>query len=185
MSAKKGAVIWITGLPGSGKSTLAAGLVQLMQQGGIASLWLDGDDLRSVMTPAATYSRSERDVFYATLGHLGRLAATGGVTAVISATADRRTYRDSVRQVVPRFVEVWLRCASEELARRHPDRLYGKAQNGELKNLPGYDSPYEEPTAAEVTIDSDSVDRGPALRLLAVRLRELLDLEIGLDSKGP
>ncbi len=40
--------------------------------------------------------------------------------------------------------------------------LYKKARRGELKNFTGIDSPYEAPTAAEIHIDTTTMDADQA-----------------------
>ena len=131
-----GAVVWLTGVPASGKTTLARALVAALRADGRAVLWLDSDALRAVMTPSPTYSDAERQAFYDTIGYLARLGAEGGVVVVISATAMRRVYRDSVRAAVPTFLEIWLTCPAEVLRRRDPKGLYKKVDTGEVKKLP-------------------------------------------------
>ncbi len=150
----QGAVVWITGLPSSGKTTLADGIVSAMRARGLPVVWLDSDELRAVMTPDATYSDHERDVFYRSLGYFAKLVSDGGALAVVSATAMKRRYRDQVRDMVPRFAEVWLHCDAHELLRRDSKGLYRGADRGELHNVPGIDAAYEPPDNAELVLDS-------------------------------
>lgn len=150
-----GTVIWITGLPSAGKTTLARGVHGALRRRGERVLWLDSDDLREVMTPAPTYSEAERDVFYATLAHVGRRAAQGGVFVVISATANRRRYRDAMREKVEGFFEVWVRCPDQLLRDRDPKGLYRQAAGAEIDNMPGAGAVYEPPTAPELIINTD------------------------------
>ena len=167
---RQGLVVWITGLPGSGKSTLADALVRALRKRGEGVLWLDSDDLRRVLTPEPRYDDAERDRFHAALGHLASLAASGGVTVVISATASKQAYRDAVRRDVPRFVEVLLECDRAELERRDPKGLYARARTGEITSLPGAGAPYERPPCPELTLDSA---RNPPLVLADHVLRWL------------
>lgn len=44
--ATSGGTVWLTGLPGAGKSTVAHALHDLLEERGLDSLLLDGDDLR-------------------------------------------------------------------------------------------------------------------------------------------
>jgi len=125
---------------------------------GLATLWLDSDDLRAVMTPNATYSPLERDYFYTTLAHIARRATAGQARALISATAARRTYRDSLRQRVPHFFELWLTADPETLRQRDVKGLYFQADSGETTALPGVGVPFEAPTEAEFTLDTSTLD---------------------------
>jgi adenylylsulfate kinase len=153
----RGRVIWLTGLPRSGKSTLARGILDALAERGQATMWLDSDDLRAVMTPNPTYSDAERDAFYATVGHLARLGAAGGVTVVISATASKREYRDVVRQAVPAFVEIWVRADDATLRARDTGGLYRDADAGAANTVPGAGAAYEAPVDAHLELDSTSM----------------------------
>ena len=149
-----GMIVWITGLPSSGKSTLARGMISALRERELAAVWLDSDDLRSVLTPNATYSPAERDQFYAALAHLAGLVSDAGAIAVVSATASKRAYRDAARARVDRFAEIWLTCDMAELRRRDSKGLYARAAAGELDNVPGAGATYEPPEHAELVLDS-------------------------------
>jgi adenylylsulfate kinase len=161
---KPGRVIWLTGLPRSGKSTLARGLLDALAERGHATLWLDSDDLRAVMTPNPSYSDAERDAFYATVGHLARLGSGGGVTVVISATASKRAYREAVRRAVPAFVEIWIRADQETLRDRDVDGLYRDADAGAANTVPGAGSTYEAPVDADLELDSATMSPAEMVR---------------------
>jgi adenylylsulfate kinase-like enzyme len=68
-------------------------------------------------------------------------------------TADRRF----ARQLVPdgRFIEVYVKCDLEVVKRRDTKGLYAKALAGEIDNFTGISSPYEEPTNAEIVVETD------------------------------
>ena len=157
MNVPRGLVVWITGLPATGKTTLAKRIVDDLVARDIATLWLDSDALREVMTPNATYTREERDTFYATVGHLAARASSGGVVVVISATGSRRIYRDSVRRAVRHFVEILLICDPANMRGRDDKALYQKAERGLIEALPGVGVPFEDPMAPELVLDTTHV----------------------------
>jgi adenylylsulfate kinase len=149
-----GAVVWLTGLPATGKSTVARILETELSAAGVATLVLDSDDLRSVLTPQATFSEAERDFFYGAVGHLAELGAKGGAVVIVAATAPKRCYRDRVREHVARFIEVLLICTPELLEERDPKGLYARFAKAEIANLPGRDAAYEDPTSPELVFDT-------------------------------
>lgn len=167
-------VVWVVGRPASGKTTLARRLTDAMKAAELPVLWLDSDDLRAVMTPTATYREGERDTFYATLAKLVELCVAGGVNAVVSATASKREYRRVVRQRVGSFVEVYVRCSEETLRERDPKGLYAKVTKGVIENLPGIDTPFDEPQRADVVVDSDTMDEDETFRVVADALHARL-----------
>ena len=68
--------VWLTGLPASGKSTIAHELRPRLEALGLTVEVLESDAVRRILTPAATYSREERDLFYRALAFIGeRLVA--------------------------------------------------------------------------------------------------------------
>ena len=155
-----GRVIWITGPPACGKTTLARLLVGALRARGVATLWLDSDDLRPVLVPgitAGSYTREGRDEFYGALAHIARLGAEGGAAVVISATGSRRAYRDAVRAAALRFTEIELRCEEEILRRRDVKGLYRRAGTGEITDLPGAGATYELPEHAEIVLESGAL----------------------------
>lgn len=158
-----GRVIWITGRPATGKTTLARALLQHFEREGVATLWLDSDDLRDVLTPNATYSDAERDHFYKSIGHLAKLGANGGTTVIVSATASKRVYRENVRAQVKKFTEIWLTAEREVLRQRDIKGLYAKSQMGEIENLPGVGAAYETPLNADIVVDTGKVPTAEAL----------------------
>ena len=154
MTCPVGQVIWITGLPASGKTTLARALIARLSERGRATLWLDSDRLRHVLTPNATYTDGERDWFYGVIAELAELGAAGGACVVVSATALKRAYRDRTRARVERFFEVYLECEREVVEARDPKHLYARSKHGAISNLPGAGAAYEVPLSAELTFDS-------------------------------
>lgn len=153
----KGRVVFLTGAPASGKTTVARLVLERLGQAQVPTLWLDSDDLRKVLTPNATYSDEERDLFYGAIAHLALLGVQGGVTVVISATANRRRYRDVIRAQVPDFTEVLLECPPELRIERDPKGLYAHAREGSIDLLPGFGVPYEAPEHPELILDSGTV----------------------------
>jgi adenylylsulfate kinase len=167
-----GSVIWLTGLPATGKTTLARALGNALRARRVATLWLDSDALRPVLTPHATYTDAERDHFYGMLGHLALLAAEGGVTVVVSATANRRAYRDAVRAKAARFCEVHLTCSPEALRGRDIKGLYAGSAAGHITNLPGLGAGYEPPLRPELTFETDHVAPAEAAEAVLKTLAE-------------
>ena len=71
------------------------------------------------------------------------------------------------------FVEVYVRTSVEECARRDVNGLYAKAFAGEIKGFTGVDDPYEEPSAAEIVVDTEGVEPEESAASVIQRLEEL------------
>ncbi len=151
----QGFAVWITGLPASGKSTVAAALARALAERGIDAAILESDALREVFTPNPRYDDEERDVFYASMVHVGRLLTAHGVPVIFDATANRRAYRDRARSAIPKFIEVHVACPLAVCVSRDPKGIYRRASRGEATRVPGVQSDYEPPIAPEVEVRGD------------------------------
>jgi 3'-phosphoadenosine 5'-phosphosulfate synthase len=150
----RGLVIWLTGLSGAGKSTLATRLADELAAVGRTVTVLDGDEVRTHLSRGLGFSKEDRDTNIRRIGYVAGLVAAHGGVAVAAAISPYREVRDEVRARSPHFVEVYVRCALDELVRRDVKGLYAKALRGEIANFTGVSDPYEEPLDPEVVVDS-------------------------------
>lgn len=153
-----GIAIWITGLPGSGKSTVADALKKAHPEFTILRM----DEMRKVVTPEPTYSDSEREIVYRALVYVAKTLTEFGHDVIIDATGNLRRWRELARQLIPGYVEIYLRCPLELCTQREKQRLetheapkdiYKKGAKG--WPVPGMVVPYEEPLNPEIVIDTD------------------------------
>src|ERR1041385_935169 len=150
----KGCTVWFTGLSGAGKSTASALLQNRLRAAGAKVELLDGDVVRTHLSQGLTYSREDRNENIRRIGFVCELLSRNGVIAVVAAISPYRDARESVRQRIPNFVEVFMECPVEVLIQRDTKGLYKKALAGEIENFSGISAPYEPPAAAELTIHS-------------------------------
>ncbi len=160
-----GMVIWITGLPGSGKSTVADAVKQRHSD----FLILRMDDLRKIVTPKPSYDEAERELVYRSLIYTAKMLSQLGHDVIIDATGNMRLWRELARQLLPLFVEVYLKCSLETCSQREEQRtethgaprgIYRKGNAG--WPVPGVNTPYEEPLHPEVVIDVEAVTAADA-----------------------
>jgi len=164
--------VWLTGLPASGKSTVARALAAELAGIGIRATVLESDAVRREITPNANYGEAERDAFYATLAYLARMLVLHGVPVIVDATANRRSYRDRARTVIPRFLEVHVRCPLPVCQARDPKGIYRRGADGTAQNVPGVSAPYEPPLIPEVVVDGERDDPAAAARRIVSALEE-------------
>ncbi|HEX5549254.1 MAG TPA: adenylyl-sulfate kinase [Nitrospira sp.] len=154
MNRSQSFAVWLTGLPASGKSTIARELRPRLEALGLTVEVLESDAVRRILTPAATYSRDERDLFYRALAFIGERLVAYGVTVLFDATANRRAYRDVARSMIPRFAEVAVECPLAVCMQRDRKGTYRKGERGETGSVPGLQEPYESPLVPELKIDT-------------------------------
>lgn len=171
-----GWAVWFTGLPASGKTSVARELQGLLLRRGIRSVLLDSDELRSFLAPHVGYSAADRDWLYTTLVAHAACLTQSGINVLIAATAHRRRYRAAARAAIPRFAEVYVRCAPDVCRQRDPKGLYRRAAEGQLRNLPGADLPYEPPQRPAAVCDTDDRDPLTAAREVLIELQPLFGL---------
>jgi len=155
-----GAVVWLTGLSGAGKSTLAMALERRLFDAGYAAYVLDGDNVRRGLNANLGFSPEDRQENIRRIGEVAALFADAGficITAFISPYRDdRQRAREATRG--GQFLEVHVRADLAVCEARDPKGLYWKARHGEIKGFTGIDSPYEEPDAPELVVDTSQRD---------------------------
>src|SRR3974377_2408663 len=101
---------WVTGLPGSGKTTVTRAIADVLTAKGVHVKVLNIDDVRKVLTPKPTYSEEERAIVYGALAYMAKLLTDEGLNVIIDATGNLHKYRDVARELIPDFVEIYVRC---------------------------------------------------------------------------
>jgi bifunctional enzyme CysN/CysC len=146
-------VVWFTGLSGAGKSTIADLVADQLRSRGLEVERLDGDTVRHLF-PGTGFTRAEREEHIRRIGFLAATLERHGVFVVASFISPFEESRRFVREQCRSFVEVHVSTSLEECERRDVKGLYARARRGEIPHFTGISDPYEEPSAAELTIDT-------------------------------
>ena len=175
IKGQKPAILWFTGLSGAGKSTIANIVERELAEAGLHTYSLDGDNVRHGLNRDLGFTDADRVENIRRIGEVARLFVDAGLIVTCSFISPFRSERQMVRELVDEgeFVEVFVDTPLDVCIERDPKGLYKKAQSGELKNFTGFDSPYEEPQAPEIRIDTTKVGVEEAASLVIARLREL------------
>ncbi|MCP4267300.1 MAG: adenylyl-sulfate kinase, partial [Candidatus Brocadiaceae bacterium] len=172
----KTAVIWFTGLSGSGKSTIAQGLERLLFSTGCHTSLLDWDKLRHGLCKDLGFSDEDRIENIRRAGEVARVFYEHGSVVLCTFVSPLRCQRDQVKALIPegRFFEVFVRCSLQTCIQRDPRGLYKRAIDGELPQLTGINSPYEEPLNPDIVLDTEHES-------IEENLRAILEM---MKSKG-
>jgi sulfate adenylyltransferase len=159
---KRGFTVFFTGLSGSGKSVLANGLmVKLLEDGRRPVTLLDGDIVRTHLSSELGFSKEHRALNIQRIGYVAsEITKNFGIAIcapIAPYTADRQIAREMVSQYGG-FIEVHVSTSLETCERRDVKGLYAKAREGIIKEFTGISDPYEEPTNAEIVINSEGTD---------------------------
>jgi sulfate adenylyltransferase len=156
--SRQGFTVFFTGLSGSGKSTIANVLqTKLLERGGRSITMLDGDLVRKHLSSELGFSKEHRDINIRRIGFVASEVTKHGGIAVCAPIAPYAHTRQDVRDLVEAgggFVLVHVATPVEVCEQRDRKGLYAKARAGIIKEFTGISDPYEEPTDAEITIDT-------------------------------
>jgi sulfate adenylyltransferase len=174
--ARRGVVVFLTGLSGSGKSTIARALNDvLLERGDRTVTSLDGDVVRHHLSKGLGFSREDRETNIARIGWVAAEISRHGGVAICSPIAPFDSTRQEVRSMVDAagggFVLVHVATPLEECERRDRKGLYAKARAGLIPEFTGISSPYEVPTDADLTLDTTGRDLGECVDELLTCLR--------------
>jgi adenylyl-sulfate kinase len=153
MDAQTGFIIWVTGMKGAGKSALSRFVHRKLAMAGHPAELIDADDPDQILTRGLGTTKEDREIAVRRVGHVAKMLARQGAAAVCASLSPHREAREALRREARRFVEVFVDCPIEVLHERDP--IYRKAMASEAKDVPGVDVPYEPPTHAEVTVQTD------------------------------
>ncbi|MCY7918269.1 adenylyl-sulfate kinase [Bacillus vallismortis] len=157
----KSSILWLTGLSGSGKSTIANAAARELFEQGYQVIVLDGDNIRHGLNKDLGFSDEDRKENIRRIGEVAKLFVQQGTIVITAFISPFREDREQIRQLVEagEFNEVYIKCDLDICEQRDPKGLYKKARNGEIPFFTGIDSPYEEPEAPELVLDSGQHDR--------------------------
>ncbi|MGP4079421.1 adenylyl-sulfate kinase [Pseudalkalibacillus sp. R45] len=157
LNKQTSSIIWFTGLSGSGKSTLANAVDWKLHEQGLRSYVLDGDNIRHGLNKGLGFSVEDRQENIRRIGEVAKLFVDSGQFAITAFISPFQADRDRVREMVEsdEFIEVYVKCPLDECETRDPKGLYEKARKGEIPEFTGVSSPYEEPEAPELVIETN------------------------------
>jgi adenylylsulfate kinase len=173
LNGNKSAVLWFTGLSGAGKSTLANAVDTLLYRRGIRSYVLDGDNIRHGLNRGLGFSEEDRKENIRRIGEVAKLFVDSGLIVLTAFISPFREDRDNVRKLLEEgeFIEIYVKCSLAECEKRDPKGLYKKARAGQIQEFTGISSPYEEPLAPELVIDTEKLSAEQAAEQIIAYLQ--------------
>jgi sulfate adenylyltransferase len=164
----QGFTVFFTGLSGAGKSTIANAVrVKLMELGGRGVTLLDGDLVRRNLSSELGFSREHRDLNIYRIGFVAAEITRAGGVAICAPIAPYDTVRRQVRATIEPwggFILVHVATPLDVCESRDRKGMYAKARAGLVKEFTGISDPYQEPTDADLVIDTSQVTPEEATR---------------------
>ncbi len=152
-------------------------LERRLYDAGYATFVLDGDNVRRGLNVNLGFSPEDRQENIRRVGEVAALFAEAGLVCITAFISPYRDDRRRARAAVEKghFLEVHVKADLAACEARDPKGLYLKARQGKIKDFTGIDSPYEEPAAAELVVDTTHDDAATCveriLSLVASRCR--------------
>jgi adenylylsulfate kinase len=151
-------IVFLTGVPASGKTTIAKELYKLTQEAHELCNFpecvvLDGDMLRTFWTDLSM-SPEDRETNVLRVANIAAVLCRQLYDAliVIAMIAPNEEVREKAYDILADtgnpegMIEVHLHAPLEVRLDRDPKGLYEKALKGEIKDLTGFDAPYDIPS---------------------------------------
>lgn len=174
---QSGLVVWFTGLSASGKSTIAVEVEKQLNQRGLATYRLDGDNVRHGLNSDLGFSPEDRKENIRRIAEVAALFKEAAVITLASFISPYQESRDFARQRAgdDNFIEVYVKADVETCAQRDPKGLYEKAKQGEIENFTGVSAPYEEPEDPELVIDTVELSLEESVEKVVEEITDYLD----------
>ncbi|MGD9493260.1 MAG: adenylyl-sulfate kinase [Bacteroidales bacterium] len=168
LSQQRPLAIWFTGLSGSGKTTLSDSLNSIILRKGYFTKVFDGDVIRTGLCSDLGFSEDDRRENIRRTAEVARMFMDSGLIVLCSFISPTHEIRELARRIVgpDRFVEVYVNCPIEVCELRDVKGLYKKYRLGLLKNMTGFDSPYQAPLNPDIEIRTDLWDVNKCSRYL-------------------
>ncbi len=149
-----GIAIWMTGLSGSGKTTIAIELENKLNEKGLLTQILDGDNIRTGINKNLGFSETDRIENIRRIAEITKLFVNCGVITIccfVSPTEEIRTMAKNIIDTED-FIEVFVNTSLEVCEQRDVKGLYAKARKGEIADFTGINAPFEAPENAAIEI---------------------------------
>jgi sulfate adenylyltransferase len=168
--------VFFTGLSGAGKSTIAQALmVKLLEMGGRPVTLLDGDLVRKNLSSELGFSKEHRDINIRRIGWVASEITKNGGIAICAPIAPYEHVRQEVREMIEPmggFILVHIATPIDVCESRDRKGLYAKARAGLIESFTGVSDPYEDPSRAEVVIDTTEVSPEEAAQQVLLHLEK-------------
>jgi adenylylsulfate kinase len=160
--------IWLTGLPSSGKTTLGLNLKKSLDDLGISSTLIDGDEVRKTICSDLGFSNEDRKENIRRVAVLAKQINDSGKHAICCFVSPTNEIRDIARQIIGpnNFFEVFVNASIEVCEVRDIKGNYKKARLGVIPDFTGVNASYENPINPNLIVPTDKYSIEESTKLL-------------------
>lgn len=164
---QSGRVYWLYGQSGSGKTTIAIELEKQLHAQGKYTVVLDGDNLRSGLNQGLGFSTEDRMENIRRAAEVAKLLVQNGAIVICCFVCPLKSMRNLANEIIGEdFIEIYIKTSIETLIQRDTKGFYKKALNGNMENLTGVNSEFEEGDNSDLVIDTDKMDIQEGVELI-------------------
>lgn len=173
---QKPVTLWLTGLSGAGKSTLAFAVEHRLLALGHACFVLDGDNVRHGLNRDLGFSTQDRKENIRRIAEVAKLMNSAGLIVIASFISPYQEDRQAARDVIgsANFREIYISTSLQDCEQRDAKGLYQRARAGLIPEFTGISSPYEQPQAPDLSIDTSTVDLDRSVERIMALLEDNL-----------
>lgn len=154
LTARSGAVLWLTGLSGSGKTTLAKAIQAHLRFRGIESVIVDGDMIRAACGGDCSYDVDGRRRNARRVAGIAKMIADQGVIAVVATVSLYHEIHEWNRNNQTNYFEVLLDVDVATCRSRDRKNIYRSETFESGPNVVGIDIPAEFPRAPHLRLNN-------------------------------
>ena len=152
-------ILWITGISGSGKTTLAKHYYKNFVLKHKNTIFLDGDEFRSLFGNDLKYTIKDRDINALRMTSFVKYISNQKINLIISANITSEKFRRWCRNNLKYFVQVYIKAEIKSLIKRDYKKLYKSAISGKINNVVGVDLPFNHPKKVGLYLTNDNTKK--------------------------
>lgn len=152
-------ILWITGISGSGKTTLAKFYYKKFVSKNKNTIFLDGDEFRSLFGNDLKYTLKDRDTNALRMTSFVKYISNQNINLIISANITSEKYRRWCRKNLKNFLQIYIQAELKSLLKRDYKKLYKKAISKKIKNVVGVDMPFNHPKKVDLYLTNDGTKK--------------------------
>ena len=158
------ATIWLTGLVGAGKSEIAYTLERKLFDLGASAIVLDGENMRLGISRDLDFTSAGQAENLRRAAEIAKLLNNTGIIVICAFTSPIASIRQQAANIIgiEHFIEVYVKASLDWCKNRDKTGLYARACEGKITNLPGINTPYEEPEKPALIIETEKTSPAEA-----------------------
>jgi adenylyl-sulfate kinase len=150
----------------------------LLNQKGLHTYLLDGDNIRMGLNKDLSFSQEDRTENLRRVAEVAKLMADSGIITIAAFITPLEADRALVKAIIDEnnFCDIFVDTSLTECIRRDVKGLYKKALAGEIANFTGISAPFETPLQSLIHITTEKTTPEDAAQTIYEAIRHKLTL---------